>query len=391
MKLTDRLVRNAKPRETQYKISDAAGLYLLVKSNGKKYWRYKYRIGGKEKLLSIGVYPIVSLSEAREKCLNARKQLSNNIDPSLDKKEKKLKQRLSINTSFEIIAREWHLNQKLSWTTRHSEYVIRRLEVNIFPFLGPKQINDITAPELLKVLRMIESRGAIDIAHRILQTCGQIFRYAIAIGKAGRDISADLRGALKTRKKESNSYLKAKELPEFLEKLENYDGDLQTKLALKLLLLTFVRTKELRGAKWEEIDFKHEDWRIPAERMKMRDNHIVPLSKQAIQLLKQLHQISGHKEYLFPNRNQPQTFISENTMLYAIYRIGYHSRTTVHGLRATASTILNEHNFPPDIIERQLAHAPRNKVRAAYNHAQYLPQRREMMQFWANFLDKQIN
>lgn len=221
----------------------------------------------------------------------------------------------------------------------------------------------------------------------MLQTCGQIFRYAIATGKAERDISSDLRGALKTRKKENYAHLKANELPEFFEQLENYNGDLQTKLALRLLILTFVRTGEVRGAKWKEFNLDNQEWRIPAERMKMRELHIAPLSTQSIEALKELHNITGNKEHLFPNRNKPITFISENTMLYALYRMGYHSRATVHGFRATASTILNEHGFKPDVIERQLAHGERNKVRASYNHAQYLPERREMMQWWGDYLE----
>ena len=387
MPLTDTTVRTAKAKDKQYKLSDSAGLYLLVQPNGKKYWRLKYYFAGKEKLLSIGVYPVVSLSEPREKSLLAKKQLTNNIDPSEHKKEQKLKNSVNAENSFKNIAIEWHNNQKHRWTVRHAIYVFRRIEADVFPTLASRPINEIKAPELLAVLRLIETRGAIDIAHRVLQTCGQIFRYAIATGRAESDISADLRGALKTRKKENYSRLETKELPEFLSKLEEYDGELQTKLALKFLLLTFVRTGELRGARWEEIDFAKKEWRIPAERMKMRELHIVPLSAESLEILKELQIINGHKEHLFPNRNKPMTFISENTLLYAIYRMGYHLRTTVHGFRATASTILNEHGFKPDVIERQLAHCERNKVRASYNHAQYLPERREMMQWWADYLD----
>lgn len=388
MPLTDTTVRTAKVKDKPYKLSDSGGLYLLVQPNGKKYWRLKYYFADKEKLLSIGVYPVVSLSEAREKCLLAKKQLGNNIDPSEHKKGQKLKNSINAENSFKSIAIEWHKNQKQGWTERYATYVLRRIEADVFPVLATRPINEIKAPELLNVLRLIETRGAIDIAHRVLQTCGQIFRYAIATGRAERDISADLRGALKTRKKENYSRLEAKELPDFLSKLEEYDGELQTKLALKFLLLTFVRTGELRGAKWEEIDFKKKEWRIPAERMKMRELHIVPLSTQSLEVLEEVRAINAHRGYLFPNRNKPMTFISENTLLYAIYRMGYHLRATVHGFRATASTILNEHGFKPDVIERQLAHCERNKVRASYNHAQYLPERREMMQWWGNYLDE---
>ena len=387
MALTDIMARNAKPKEKQYKLTDSAGLHLLVKPMGGKYWRYKYRFGGKEKLLSIGTYPLVSLAESREKCQQAKRLLLDNVDPSAAKKEKKLNNRHNVLNSFESIGREWHQNQRLNWTDRHAEYVLRRMEMNVFQDLGAKHIDEITAPKLLGALRAVESRGAIDIAHRVLQTCGQIFRYAIATGRASRDITSDLRGALKTRKKEHHAYLKEQELPEFQLKLESYEGDLQTKLAIKLLLLTFVRTIELRGAKWVEIDFEKNLWRIPAERMKMRDPHIVPLSEPAIAILRQLREINGHREHVLPNRNQPLTFISENTMLYALYRLGYHSRVTIHGLRGTASTILNEHGFRSDVIERQLAHTERNNVRASYNHAQYLPERVTMMKWWGEFLE----
>ena len=386
MPLTDVTVKNTKPSVKAKKLSDAQGLYLEVMPNGSKYWRLKYRFSGKEKRLALGVYPEVSLAEAREKRDQARKLLKSGIDPSEARKEEKLQQLANTENSFETIAREWHENQKLSWTPRHASYVLRRLEADLFPALGVSPICNITAPQLLGALRVIESRGAIDLAHRALQVCGQIFRYAIATGRGERDISADLRGALKSRGVTHHAKLEAKELPEFLHKLEEYDGDLQTKIGLKLMLLTFVRTTELRGARWEEFNLEKQEWRIPAERMKMRDPHIVPLSRQALALLEELKPVTGNREHLFPNRNKPMTFISENTFLYAIYRMGYHSRTTTHGFRGTASTILNEHGFRPDVIERQLAHSERNKVRASYNSAQYLPERRNMMQWWADYL-----
>lgn len=387
MALTDIAVRNAKAKDKPYKLNDSSGLYLYITVKNTKYWRLKYRYAGKEKLLSLGVYPIIGLSEARVKALEAKQQLTNNIDPSQFKKELKQKHLVEISNSFEVVANEWHHSRLEKWKPKHAVNILRRLKNDIFPALGHKSISEIKAPELLRVLRIIESRGAIDIAHRTLQICGQIFRYGIVTGRNDRDIAADLKGALKTRKQENYSRLEEQELPEFLEKLENYDGDLQTKLALKLTLLTFVRTGEARGARWEEFDFDKKEWRIPATRMKMGEAHIVPLSIQAITVLKDLQLITGNKEYLFPNRNRPITFISENTMLYALYRLGYHSRATVHGFRATASTILNENGFKPDVIERQLAHSERNKVRASYNHAQYLPERREMMQWWGNYLD----
>lgn len=388
MALTDTTIRTAKPREKQFKLSDSRGLYLLVKPNGGKYWRLKYQHGGKEKLLALGVYPEISLKEAREKCDHARKIIREGIDPCVARKEEKHQIMLQTENSFNSIALEWHEVRKHAWTTRHADYVLRRLQLDVLPTLGHRPLAEIKPPELLSIIRSIEARGAIDIAHRILQTCGQIFRYAIASGRAERDISTDLRGALKTRKKSHFAAIKEVELPEFLAKLKEYDGHIQTKLAIQLLMLTFVRTSELRAARWEEIDLDKAEWRIPAERMKMRKEHIVPLSKQVIEVLQQLKALNGDQGYVFLNRTNPHKCMSENTILYALYRMGYHSRATGHGFRATASTILNEQGYRPDVIERQLAHSERNKVRASYNHAEYLPERRQMMQEWADYLER---
>ena len=387
MPLTDIKIKTAKSGQKPYKLTDGEGMFLYIHPSGSKYWRLKYRFAGKEKLLALGVYPEISLLEARQKRTEAKALLVSGIDPSERRKEQKLLSSLKSGRTFEEIAEEWHQKQKERWTERYAFHIWRRLQADLFPELGKKSIQDINAPQLLLTLRKVEARDAIEIAHRLLQITGQIFRYAIATGKAERDISRDLRGALQTRKKISYHRLKENELPEFLDKLENYDGELQTKLALQLALLTFVRTTELRGAKWEEINFDKAEWRIPAARMKMRELHIVPLSIQAIAVLKEIRNINGNREFLFPNRNNPKTYISENTLLYALYRMGYHSRATVHGFRATASTILNENGFRADVIERQLAHAERNKVRASYNHAQYLPERHQMMQWWGNYLD----
>lgn len=275
MPLTDIAAKSAKSLDKDYKLSDEKGLYLLIHKNGSKYWRCKYHFADKEKILSFGVYPEVTLKEARDMRDAARKLLREGTDPAENKKEAKRQILIKSENSLESIAREWHANQKPGWTQRHADYTIKRLEADLFPSLGYRAINEISAPELLAAVRTVESRGATDIAHRILQTTGQIFRYAIATGRAERDISSDLRGALKVVKRKHFSSLKEKDLPEFLSKLEVYDGDLQTKLALKLLMLTFVRTTELRGARWAEFDFDKKEWRIPAERMKMREPHIV--------------------------------------------------------------------------------------------------------------------
>ncbi len=388
MSLTDIKCKAAQPKTKSYKLSDEKGLYLEITPSGSKYWRLKFRFAGKEKKLAFGVYPEVSLKEARDKREVARKQLQEGLDPSHEKKLSKLTSSINSQNTFEAIAREWHKKKSGNLTTRHSDYVIRRLEADIFPFIGFRPINKITAPELLSTIQKIEKRGAIDIAHRALQTSSQIFRYAIATGRAEHDVATALRGTLTTRKQTNYARLKENELPEFLAKLEKYDGELQTKLGLQLLILTFVRTGELRGTKWEEINFETKEWHIPAERMKMKEKHIVPLSKQVLNILKQIRALHFNETFVLPSHINPNKFISENTLLYAIYRMGYHSRTTAHGFRGTASTILNEKGFNSDIIERQLAHGERNVVRAAYNHAQYLPERKKMMQWWADYLEK---
>ncbi len=387
MPLTSTTIRNAKPKSKPFKLSDGGGLFLLVQPNGKKWWRYKYRFAGKEKLLALGSFPDVALTKARELHHEARKTLAAGCDPSEARKEAKRQVAIKAENDFETIAREYHGQHVHEWTPHYAKDVLNRLETHLFPKLGKRPIADITSLEVLEALRVIEKSGALDMAQRMMQTCAQVFRYAVTTGRAERNPVTDLRGALKPPVRKHHSYLDANQLPDYLRNLDAYPGATQTKLALKFLLLTFVRTTELRGAEWKEINFDNADWRIPAERMKMKDPHIVPLSCQAIAVLKELQAHTGNRKHLFPNQNKPSTFMSENTMLYALYRMGYHSRTTGHGFRATASTILNENGFTPDLIERQLAHCERNKVRAAYNHAQYLPERRKMMQWWADYLD----
>jgi len=388
MSLSDAKARNAKPRTRPYKIADGEGLFLLIMPGGSKYWRLKYFFAGKEKVLALGVYPEVSLADARERRAQSRKALAAGKDPGEAKKEAKRLVIFKSNNAFEVVAREWFEKRKHEWAPRSADIALGRLEQHILPTLGPRPIADITAPEVLAVLRVVEGKGTLETARRVMQICGQVFIYAIATGRAERNPVPDLRGALKTPVAKHYAFLKANDLPEYLKKLDAYDGSPQTKLALRLLLLTFVRTLELRGAQWKEIDWDKAEWRIPAERMKMREMHIVPLSRQAIAILRELEERNGHREFVFPNEHNPAKFMSENTMLYALYRMGYHSRTTGHGFRSTASTVLNEHEFRPDVIERQLAHCERDTVRAAYNHAQYLPERRKMMQWWADYLNK---
>ena len=386
--LSDAKARNAKPKTKPYKISDGDGLFLVVTPSGSKYWRMKYFFAGKEKLLALGVYPDVTLSDARERRTQARKVLAAGNDPGEVKKAAKRLTIINNSNTFEAVALEWLEKRSHEWAASSTKTRRVRLEAHILPKLGARPIADITAPEVLSMARAVEDRGTVNTAHRVMQMCGQIFMYAIATGRAERNPVPDLRGALKTAVSKHYSYLNAKELPLYLKQLEAYDGSLQTKLALRFLLLTFVRTNELRGALWTEINWDKAEWRIAAERMKMKELHIVPLSIQAISVLRQLEKITGNRLYLFPNQKNPTKFMSENTILFALYRMGYHSRATGHGFRSTASTILNENGFGADVIERQLAHGERNAVRAAYNHAQYLPERRKMMQWWADYLDE---
>lgn len=386
MALTEMQVKAAITRAKSYKMSDNAGLFLLVHTNGSKYWRYKYRHNGTEKTLALGVYPQVKLSDARKKHADARMLLSGGVDPSGAKVQAKHLAKLSAAQSFEAIALEWIESRRNGWTEKYAAKVRKQLEQHAFKRIGSKAIAEITAPELLSLVRKIEEKGTLETAHRVKQTCGQIFTYAIATGRAERNPANDITGALKVPKKKHNPHLEPKQLPEFLQKLSEYQGDNQTKLAITLVLLTGVRTTELRGATWEEIDFEKCEWRVPAARMKMRQPHIVPLSKQAIAIFHEMQQLTGNMPYVCSNRACPRKFMSENTMLFALYRMGYHGRLTIHGLRGTLSTILNEEGFNRDHIERQLAHAARDEVRASYNHTDYLPHRTKMMQWWADYL-----
>lgn len=389
MPLTDVLCKNTKPFEKPRKIFDEKGLYLEVMPNGSKYFRMKYRFCGKEKRIAFGVYPEVSLKEARDKRDEARRLLRDGYDPVQIRQEAKYKQLAVSENSFESVARKWYEDRKRGLTPRHAAAVLRRLESDMFPSLGYRPINDIKPIEMLSVVKEVEKRGALDIAKRLLQTCGQIYRYAVIHGKANYDINSGLSDGLsKTGKQKHHASLSEKDLPEFLNCLKHYHGEVQTKLALQLLLLTFVRTTELRGLKWNEIDYEKREIRIPAERMKMKEEHIVPLSNQSLAIIDQLKPLTGHNEFLFPSRTTPNQYMSSNTMIYALYRMGYHSRATVHGFRATASTILHEQGFNSDIIELQLSHTERNKVKASYNFAKHLPQRHQMMQWWADYLQK---
>ena len=390
MALTDTAIRNAKPGDKAQKLYDEGGLFLLLNPNGAKWWRFKYRLEGKEKLLSFGTYPEVSLKEAREKREQARKHVAAGIDPSEHRKAHKAAKQGEAANSFEVVAREWLAKFSPNWVSSHTDKIKRRLERDIFPWIGTKPIADVTAPELLTCLRRVESRGAIETAHRIVQNCGQIFRYAIATGRAERDPAADLRGALPpVKEKHHASITDPKAIGELLRAISGYRGTFVTACALRLAPLVFVRPGELRKAEWTEIDLEAAEWRIPAARMKMREQHIVPLSSQAVAIFRELHALTGRGKFIFPGARTNGRPMSENTITAALRRLGYSGDDmTGHGFRSMASTLLNEQGWHRDAIERQLAHAERNAVRAAYNYAEHMPERKRMMQAWADYLEK---
>ncbi len=389
MKLTDSIVKAAKPKEKPYSLPDGQGLVLYVQPSGAKWWRFRYRFNGKAKMLSMGVYPGVTLKKARNEQIRFKELLSQSIDPSQHRQEQKQLEALVAENSFEAVARQWWDNWKTARSERHAYYVMRRLEADIFSVIGRKPITEITAPMLLMVIKKIEARGALDIAKRALGMIGQVMRYAVAHGLAERNPAADIKPSdvLKPAKKNNYARLDQKELPELLRKIDAYDGQSLTKLAMQLMALTFVRTSELIGARWEEIELEKRVWRIPAERMKMKTPHIVPLSDQALNVLEKIKKISEGNTLLFPGERREGKSMSNNTILKALKRMGYHKRMTGHGFRGIASTILHECGYLHDHIELQLAHSKRNAVSAAYDHAVYLEPRAKMMQDWANYLD----
>jgi integrase len=390
MPLTDSTCKNARcpDGKARMRYADSGGLYLEALPAGGKHWRWKYRFAGKEKRLAIGTYPAVTLAQARQARDTARKRLLDGVDPVQAKQDSRLAMRMRMETTFEAVARAWFEHWKGPRTERHSEYVMRRLEADVFPALGRKPITDITAPQLLAMAKTIEARGALDIAKRALQTCGQVLRYAVAHGILERNPAADVKpgDALKARKKLNYARLDAKEVPTLLRKIDAYQGTPHTRLAMQLMALTFVRTGELIAARWGEFDLEAAEWRIPAERMKMRTPHIVPLSTQAVEVLATLHELRGLGDLLFPGERNHERPMSNNTILKALERMGYKHRMTGHGFRGIASTMLHEMGFRHDVIELQLAHQQRNAVSAAYNHATYLAERRRMMQAWADQL-----
>lgn len=383
--LTEKAIKAIIPEGKSKRYYDAHGLYLEVSPSGGKWWRFKYRVAGKEKRISLGVYPNVSLKEARDLLQGAKKTLTSGIDPSFQKK------RIATRTgqTFETVAREWYEKQKKAVTPKTWANNLARLENHIFPFIGAAAITEVKPPDILAICRRIEKMGTTYLAHTILGLCSRAFRYAVSCGYVDSDPCRDLIGALiPHRTKKTPTLTRADDIKRLLVAIDAYNGFFITKCALRLLPLFFVRQWELRGAEWKEFDLDRAEWRVSAGRMKMREEHIVPLSQQALKILYDLKEVNGSSRFLFPSKLSPDRCMSDNTINAALSYMGFGKDEILgHGFRAMASTLLNELGWPPDIVERQLAHAERNKVRAAYNRAQYMDERRKMMQAWADHLD----
>ena len=392
MSLTDTFIRNVKPASSPRKYFDSEGLFLYVPPNGSKLWRLSYRFDGKTKLLSLGRYPTVGLRDARAKKDEAKALLDKGIDPSEQKKKQKEERRAEERESFENIAREWHRIRMSAFSEKHRNTVMYRLETYIFPVIGKRPIRKLEKADLLTLVKPLDDKGHHETARRVVQIVSQVFRYAEILGKAKYNIADGMRGVLHPRKVTHRATITdPKKVGQLLCEIDEYDGYFPLVCALKLAPLVFTRPTELRAAEWKEFDLEKAEWRIPAERMKMRTAHIVPLSRQAVAVLEELRLYSGEGKYLFPSIRTDVRPISEVTMLNALRRMGYEKdEMCVHGFRSLASTLLNERGYNRDWIERQLAHSERNGVRAAYNYAEYLPERRRMMQEWADYLGQLI-
>jgi integrase len=389
MAITDTEIKRAKPEQKPYSMSDSGGLHLVISPAGGKLWRWKYRFEGKEKLMALGKYPQVPLAMARERHSEGRRLLATGVDPMAQRKAVKTAERVASENSFASVAAQWFEHWQDGKSPRHVDSVKRRMAADILPCLGARPIAEIEAPEIVALAKAIEKRGARDIAKRALETAGQVFRYAIAHGLAERNPATAIRprDILKATRKVNYARIDAKELPKLLKQIEIYQGRQLTRLAMKLMALTFVRTSELIGARWVEFDLDSRRWDIPAERMKMRTPHIVPLAQQSLEVLEMLRQLTGSNDLVFPGDRNLSKPMSNNTILKALERMGYKGAMTGHGFRGLASTILHEQGYQHEHIELQLAHAPRNAVSAAYNHALHLEARAKMMRDWANFLE----
>jgi integrase len=390
MALSNTAIINAKAADKSYKMYDTDGLFLQVTPQGGKWWRLKYRFDGKEKLLSLGTYPDISLSQARQKREDSKKLLAIDIDPSENRKQTKADNRLNTENSFELVAREWWQSHMTNKADSHKEKVIRRFELYLFPWIGKKPISSITAPQVLETLRRIEKQNKVETAHRTLQTAGQVFRYAVQTGRAVRDVTADLKGALPaTTVKHMAAFTEPKDVAELLRALDAFNGTLTVQCAIKLAPLVFVRPSELRMAKWADIDLDAGTWQYLVS--KTKTDHIVPLSTQALAILHEIHPVSGHGQYVFQGGHSPLKPMSESAINAALKRMGYDTQKDItgHGFRAMARTILHERlNIDPAIIEHQLAHKVPDTLGSAYNRTKFIEQRKIMMQSWADYLDE---
>lgn len=387
MALTDVKVRSAKPTEKAFKLTDGEGMHLMVHPNGSKYWRLQYRFDGKQKTLALGVYPEISLSEARQRRDEAKRKVANGIDPSEQKKVDKQVRKVAIENNFKAIVLEWHEYKRPGWSKGYAEDLMEAFENDIFPDLGKRPIAEIKPLEMLTTLRKLERRGVLDKLRKIRQACNQVFRYAIVTGRAENNPASELASALATPKVQHFPHLLADELPDFLQALAAYTGSPITRNATMILMLTGVRTIELRQAEWKEFDLDKAIWEVPKERMKMRRPHIVPLSDQVVEALREIQAVTGRYNLVFPGRNDITKPMSEASINQVLKRVGYHGRATGHGFRHTMSTILHEQGFNTAWIELQLAHVDKNTIRGTYNHAQYLEQRREMLQWYGDYVD----
>lgn len=393
MALTDSQCKNSKPKERPYKLSDAGGLFLQIMPNGSKYWRLKYRYLKKEKLLALGTYPLVSLLEARQERDEAKKILAKSQDPSYEKKREYRNALHNSSSTFKAVALEWRETKKEQWSKGHYLNVLRRMESDLFPIIGSEPINKIEAQDLLIALRKVEKRDALEMVARCRQICSMVFRYGVLTGKCKYNPAIDLQGALRTRRKKHFAAINSNEIPELLRAIELNEARLfaRTRRAIQLSMLTFVRPGELRMARWSEINISKKEWLIPAERMKARRPHIVPLSDQAISILEKQKDETGHinTDYVFPGRSDPQEPMSDGTVRIALQRLGFKDRMTAHGFRALARTAIREDlDYDPDVIEAQLAHRPPGALGATYDRSQFLKKRHQMMQDWADYLSK---
>ncbi len=392
MALTAIEIKNLKPKSKPYKVSDSDGLYLEVKPSGKKYWRLKYRIHGKENRISLGAFPDVSILQAREASIKEKKAIMDGIDPALQRKRDKINALHQAKNDFESVAREWHQINYPRWKKRHADEILRRMEANLFPHIGRIPVAELTAPEVLHCLRKLEERKAYEMAKRCQQLCDQVMRFSVQTGRVTQNFVPNLRGALISRPSTPFACIEPDEIPKFLAALEKNKAEMfeQTTLAIKMLLLTFVRTNELIKANWKEFDLEKKQWVVPVERMKMNKEHIVPLSEQVIMILSKLKALNPKNELVFPSISKPRKSMSNNTILKALDRLGYKGKMTGHGFRALAMTTLKEKlNYSHDVIDRQLAHVPKSSVDRAYDRSKFIEERKKMMQDWANYIDKQ--